>query len=39
MSEMPPLLVEKLSNSSLLAAFFASIGDISSTFYFVPELC
>jgi hypothetical protein len=33
-----PLLVEKLANSSLLATFFASIGDIPATFYFDPEL-
>jgi hypothetical protein len=33
-----PLLVEKLANSSLLATFSASIGDIPATFYFDPEL-
>jgi hypothetical protein len=32
--ETPPLFVEKLANSSLLAAFSASIGDIPTTFYF-----
>jgi hypothetical protein len=39
MPVMPPLFVEKLANSQLLAAFSASIGDIPSYFYFVPELC
>ncbi|MFT6098742.1 MAG: hypothetical protein ACJAYF_001284 [Arenicella sp.] len=39
MSAMPPLFVEKLANSSLLAALSASIGDIPTYFYFVPELC
>ncbi|MFT5573443.1 MAG: hypothetical protein ACI9FR_002378, partial [Cryomorphaceae bacterium] len=39
MTEMPPLFVEKLVNSKLLLSFLASIGDISSYFYFAPDLC
>ena len=39
MSEIPPLFVGKLVNSSLLPAFPASIGEISTTFLIVPELC
>jgi hypothetical protein len=39
MSVMPSLFVGKLANSSLLAAFSASIEDIPNTFYLAPELC
>ncbi|MFT6098677.1 MAG: hypothetical protein ACJAYF_001219 [Arenicella sp.] len=35
---MPSLFVEKLANSQLLPAFFASIEDIPSYFYLIPEL-
>jgi len=35
---MPSFFVEKLANSSLLAAFSASIEDIPTIFYFVPDL-
>ncbi|MFQ3245212.1 MAG: hypothetical protein ACI9WC_002252 [Arenicella sp.] len=39
MLAMPSLLVEELANSQLLPTFLASIEEIPSYFYLVPELC